>query len=222
MIALPHSLLESQTDIFEPATVCAPGAPVRPVKRHFGRNIQNQGEIRLKTATDKFIQKAHGMLAQAAAKPLVGEARVIKAITDHQFAPRKCRAQHFLQVLVPGGIHEQQFRHGRQFPIGRSEQKIADLFADAGTPGFTRDAGSVTAPAQPAYKQPQLSALASAVNSLQGDENSTLLQKECPFSLLDRSSAFQFSGERGAATRNNETSGERETWMVQYAIKLTE
>lgn len=118
MISFPHSPLESQTDVLEPATVCTLSALAGSAESHAGGRIQNQGEIRLKTAADEFIQKPHGALAQPPAKSLVGQARIIKAIAEHQFAARKRRAHNFLQMLMPGCIHEQQFRQGREFPVG--------------------------------------------------------------------------------------------------------
>jgi len=118
MISLPHFLLKLQTDVFEPATVCTLLALIRSAKRHPGRDIENQGEIGLETAADGFIQKPHGALAQATTKPLIGKTGIIKAIADHEFTARKGRTHNFLQVLMPGGVHEQEFRHGREFPVG--------------------------------------------------------------------------------------------------------
>src|SRR5579862_9778071 len=140
------------------------------VQTHRRIGVEKNGQIRLQVSAKNAVQLEDVFAAQLAAIALVGLGGIGEAVAKNNFSAIQGRLDDLRNMLRAGGEHQGHFRQRREAGGFGVEQNLADFFRDRGSAGLARLNDFIARFAQNRRQLPELGALASPVETFEGDE----------------------------------------------------
>ena len=133
--------------------------------------IHQKSHNRKVSITGKHIQLLKERLVKSPAVPLIGGGRVNKAVGDDDFVRGQTGGDNFLYVLGTVCEHHQQLGAWGQGRFGRVEEHLSQDLASRCSAGLTRDDDLMTLRTHGVGQERDLGALAAALDTFKGEEN---------------------------------------------------
>ncbi|CAM2154715.1 hypothetical protein PT2222_310028 [Paraburkholderia tropica] len=145
-----------------------------PLAGGVGRDVEQDGQIGLKTALHPAFKRFQLVARQAAAAALIGKGRVGKAVRQHPVAACERRLDHAREMLATRREHQQRLGFEVHLLV---QQEIAQRFAERRAARFARHDHRAAAGSELVLEllaEPgQMRGLARAVDALERDESAT-------------------------------------------------
>ena len=132
--------------------------------------VEHDRQVGLQVAAEDFVHLQNGLRAYLAASTLISLSRIGETIAEHDASFGERGQNHLVNVLGAGSEHERHFRERRESRGGGVQQHFANLFASGGAARFAGDGDREAVSAQRSRQFFDLSALAAAVETFEGDK----------------------------------------------------
>ena len=142
-----------------------------PFQRGFVRQVQNESQIRQKSAGCDLADILHRVKRDTAAETLVDEIRKEIAISEHRFSRLKCRPDHFFDQLRSGRHKQEHFRRRADFKVFAAKQNFPNDIAERRASRIAAKHRFDTPLLQPLGKEFDLCAFPATVAAVERDEH---------------------------------------------------
>src|SRR5690606_7395209 len=137
------------------------------------RHVEKADQFRAQLTLHPVFQGGNTLRSDAATAALVGIGGVGKAITDDHPPIGERRPDQAVEVLGPGGEHEQQLGVGVHWLLMQAQQHLTDALGQRGTARLAGNQRVAAAFPQGLGKDLEVGGFAGAFRSLERDEQST-------------------------------------------------
>jgi hypothetical protein len=136
--------------------------------------IEEQREVGEETLRAPHVEGGDVVGAQTAPVPLISQRGIHVAVAQHHLAVLQRRSDDLLHQVGAGRRVKQSLRPCRHAAMSGIEQHAADIFAQRSPSGLARHQDHVAALPKPLGQQIHLRGLATAVETLEGDEDAPI------------------------------------------------
>jgi len=143
----------------------------QPLRADFRRDVNEQGQIRLRFTDGNVNHRLHFLQIQLAAVALIRRGGIVETVAHDDLSGGEGGADDFADELGAAGVHQQQLSLGGHRVVLKTVLEcVADLLANGRAARFAMRAHAIAERGEPFDEQPHLRGLAAAFRAFEADE----------------------------------------------------